>query len=131
MTKCTDHAFPGDGQRAFLFGAAAVAAGTVAATTLRPDPAGAARAVDRAKIEFMKEATRLTIESVENGWGGPFGAVIVKDGEIVGCGQNRVLLTGCPVHHAEITAIMAASETLDQKAALLGAHRPHLLRRQS
>jgi len=90
----------------------------VAATTLRPDPAGAPDAVDQAKIEFMKEATRLAIESVENGWGGPFGAVIVKGGEIIGRGQNRVLLTGCPVHHAEITAIMAASETLDPKAAL-------------
>jgi guanine deaminase len=46
----------------------------------------------------------------------PFGAVIVKGGEITGRGQNRVLLTACPVHHAEITAIMAASKTLDQKA---------------
>jgi tRNA(Arg) A34 adenosine deaminase TadA len=53
----------------------------------------------------MEEATRLAIESVENGWGGPFGAVIVRDGEIVGRGQNRVLLTGCPIFHAEITAI--------------------------
>jgi len=63
-----------------------------------------------------EEATRLAIESVENGWGEPFGAVIVKGGEIIGRGQNRVLLTGCPVHHAEITAIMAASETLNPKA---------------
>ena len=46
--------------------------------------------------KFMEEATRLAIESVEKGWGGPFGAVIVKDGEIIGRGQNRVLLTGCP-----------------------------------
>jgi hypothetical protein len=34
--------------------------------------------------KFMEEATRLAIESVEKGWGGPFGAVIVKDGEIIG-----------------------------------------------
>ena len=40
--------------------------------------------------KFMEEATRLAIESVEKGWGGPFGAVIVKDGEIIGRGQNRV-----------------------------------------
>src|SRR5262249_46521430 len=33
---------------------------------------------------FAEEATRLAIESVEKGWGGPFGAVIVKDGEIIG-----------------------------------------------
>ena len=59
--------------------------------------------------KFMEEATRLAIESVEKGWGGPFGAVIVKDGEVIGRGQNRVLLTGCPVFHAEITAIAELS----------------------
>ena len=66
----------------------------------------------------MEEATRLAIESVEKGWGGPFGAVIVKDGEIIGRGQNRVLLTGCPVFHAEVTAIMDASARLNPKALL-------------
>ena len=68
--------------------------------------------------KFMEEATRLAIESVEKGWGGPFGAVIVKDGEIIGRGQNRVLLTGCPVLHAEITAIIDASSRLNPKALL-------------
>ena len=68
--------------------------------------------------KFMEEATRLAIESVEKGWGGPFGAVIVKDGEIIGRGQNRVLLTGCPVFHAEITAIIDASSRLNPKALL-------------
>ena len=67
-------------------------------------PARAAAHPERRR--FMEEAARLATESVEKGWGGPFGAVIVKDGEIVGRGQNRVLLTGCPVFHAEITAIM-------------------------
>lgn len=66
----------------------------------------------------MDEATRLAIESVEKGWGGPFGAVIVKDGQIIGRGQNRVLLTGIPVFHAEITAIMDASARLNPKALL-------------
>ncbi|KUL95869.1 guanine deaminase [Bosea sp. WAO] len=66
----------------------------------------------------MEEATRLAIESVEKGWGGPFGAVIVKDGEIIGRGQNRVLLTGIPVFHAEVTAIMDASARLNPKALL-------------
>jgi tRNA(Arg) A34 adenosine deaminase TadA len=70
-------------------------------------------AMDR---KFMKEATRLTIESVEKGWGGPFGAVIVKD--IIGRGQNRVLLTGCPIFHAEIAAIIDASSRLNPKALL-------------
>ena len=67
---------------------------------------------------FVEEATRLALEAVEKGWGGPFGAVVVKDGEIVGRGQNRVLLTGCPVYHAEITAIMDASRRLNPQAVL-------------
>jgi len=50
--------------------------------------------------------------------GGPFGAVIVKDGKIIGRGQNRVLLTGIPVYHAEVTAIMDACERLNPKALL-------------
>lgn len=68
--------------------------------------------------KFAEEATRLAIESVEKGWGGPFGAVIVKDGAIIGRGQNRVLLTGCPVYHAEVTAIIDASAKLNPKALL-------------
>jgi len=71
-----------------------------------------------AQRKFMEEATRLAIESVDKGWGGPFGAVIVKDGEIIGRGQNRVLLTGCPVYHAEVTAIIDASGKLNPKGLL-------------
>src|SRR6516225_3408741 len=70
------------------------------------------------RVSPMEEATRLATESVEKGWGGPFGAVIVKDGEIIGRGQNRVLLTGCPVFHAEITAIIDASSRLNPKGLL-------------
>src|SRR3954453_10422705 len=73
---------------------------------------------DEYKKQFAHEATRLAIESVEKGWGGPFGAVIVKNNEIIGRGQNRVLLTGCPVYHAEITAIIDASSRLNRKALL-------------
>jgi tRNA(Arg) A34 adenosine deaminase TadA len=87
----------------------------------RSNPGEAAAAVEDRR-RFIGEATRLAMESVENGWGGPFGAVIVKDGEIVGRGQNRVLLTGCPVFHAEITAIIDACERLNPKA-LLGSGR--------
>lgn len=72
--------------------------------------------MDRRK--FAEEALRLALESVEKGWGGPFGAVVVRNGEIIGRGQNRVLLTGCPVFHAEITAIMDASARLNPKALL-------------
>jgi guanine deaminase len=88
----------------------------VAAAGLAAASAKAAPEMD--KRRFMEEATRLAIESVEKGWGGPFGAVIVRDGEIIGRGQNRVLLTGCPIHHAEITAIIDASARLNPKALM-------------
>lgn len=45
--------------------------------------------------------------------GGPFGAVVFKDGEVVGVGFNNVLKDKNPVHHAEIQAIGDACETLD------------------
>lgn len=55
----------------------------------------------------MREAIRLSRESVENG-GGPFGAVIVKDGEIVARGANSVTICNDPTAHAEVSAIRAA-----------------------
>lgn len=67
---------------------------------------------------YMQEAARLAMESVQKGWGGPFGAVIVKDGQIIGRGQNRVLLTGVPIYHAEMTAILDACQRLNPKAYL-------------
>ena len=71
---------------------------------------------DEYKKQFLHEATNLAIESVEKGWGGPFGAVIVRDGKIIGRGQNRVLLTGIPVYHAEVTAIIDACSRINPKA---------------
>jgi tRNA(Arg) A34 adenosine deaminase TadA len=102
-------------RRRFL--ATAVAAGAAGMVSLSARSANAAPPPPGEK-KFMEEATRLAIESVEKGWGGPFGAVIVKDGEIIGRGQNRVLLTGIPVFHAEVTAIMDASARLNPKAML-------------
>ena len=116
MKFCNCDSQPDAGRRAFFASAAAVAvAGSASGLSAEPAPIVAPE-IDRRK--FMAEATRLAIESVEKGWGGPFGAVIVKDGEIIGRGQNRVLLTGCPVFHAEVTAIIDASGRLNPKALL-------------
>ncbi len=105
------------GRRVFFVRSAAVAAaGAAAVAGFSTVPAETALETDKRK--FMQEATRLAIESVDKGWGGPFGAVVVKDGEIIGRGQNRVLLTGCPVFHAEVTAIIDASAKLNPKALL-------------
>ena len=59
------------------------------------------------KEDFMREAIALAEESVRKG-GGPFGAVIVKDGRIVARGSNSVTLLNDPTAHAEVSAIRAA-----------------------
>lgn len=59
----------------------------------------------------MQEAVRLARESVSAG-GGPFGAVVVKDGRIIGRGSNRVTETLDPTAHAEIVAIREACRQL-------------------
>ena len=53
---------------------------------------------------FMQMALDLSVENVKNG-GGPFGAVIVKDGEVVATGANRVTANNDPTAHAEVRAI--------------------------
>lgn len=60
----------------------------------------------------MKKAFTEALEGMERGDGGPFGAVIVREGEIIASGHNEVLKTNDPTAHAEITAIRRASETL-------------------
>jgi guanine deaminase len=64
------------------------------------------------KNVFMTRAIELSIESVKSGRGGPFGAVIVRDGTIVAEGVNRVTSTNDPTAHAEILAIRQACEKL-------------------
>lgn len=59
----------------------------------------------------MREAIRLADESVKNG-GGPFGAVVVKDGEIVAGSANRVTLDNDPTAHAEVNTIREACRKL-------------------
>lgn len=61
--------------------------------------------------EFMRRAITLSVESVRRG-GGPFGAVIVKDGEIIAEGNNRVTIDNDPTAHAEVCAIRSAARKL-------------------
>ena len=60
---------------------------------------------------FMSRAIRLSHEGVQSG-GGPFGAVIVRDGRIIGEGKNQVVPTADPTAHAEIVAIRHACRML-------------------
>jgi guanine deaminase len=62
--------------------------------------------------EWMEEAIRIAVENVKAGLGGPFGALIVKDGELVASGVNRVTSTNDPTAHAEVVAIRAACQQL-------------------
>ena len=62
--------------------------------------------------EFMREAIKLSEENIAKG-GGPFGAVIVKDGKIVASGANSVTLNNDPTAHAEVMAIRAAGVKLE------------------
>lgn len=64
------------------------------------------------KEQLMREAIRLSEENVSNG-GGPFGAVIARDGKIVATGVNRVTANNDPTAHAEVSAIRAACEKLN------------------
>jgi guanine deaminase len=61
---------------------------------------------------FMARAIQLSIDGVRSGRGGPFGAVIVRDGRIVAEGVNQVTSTNDPTAHAEVLAIRQACEKL-------------------
>lgn len=63
------------------------------------------------KEELMQRAIELSINSVRNG-GGPFGAVIAREGEIIAEGSNGVTIYNDPTAHAEVTAIRKACEKL-------------------
>ncbi|UOG76772.1 nucleoside deaminase [Hymenobacter tibetensis] len=62
--------------------------------------------------DFMREAIRLSIEKMQAGYGGPFGAVVVKDGVIIARGFNQVTSTHDPTCHAEVDAIRKACTAL-------------------
>lgn len=61
---------------------------------------------------FLERAIELSREGMSKGEGGPFGAVIVRNGEIIAEGNNRVLVDNDPTAHAEVTAIRRACATL-------------------
>ena len=61
---------------------------------------------------FMARAIELSIENVRSGRGGPFGAVVVKNGNILAEGANRVTATNDPTAHAEVLAIRQACQKL-------------------
>ena len=64
------------------------------------------------KNKFMKRAIALSLESVKSG-GGPFGAVIIKNNEIISEGMNRVTKNNDPTAHGEIVAIRNACKNLN------------------
>jgi len=61
---------------------------------------------------FMARAIELSLENVRSGRGGPFAAVVVKDGKIIAEGTNCVTSTNDPTAHAEIVAIREAAKKL-------------------
>lgn len=61
----------------------------------------------------MQRAIALATENVVSGAGGPFGAVVVRNGEIIATGVNLVTSTNDPTAHAEVVAIRAACRTLN------------------
>lgn len=63
------------------------------------------------KKQFLCEAIALAQDNVEKG-GRPFGAVVVKDGEVIATGVNEILSTNDPTAHAELIAIRKASQKL-------------------
>ena len=61
---------------------------------------------------FMRRAISLAQKGIDSNSGGPFGAVVVKDGEIIGEGYNQVTSTNDPTAHAEVVAIRNACQKL-------------------
>ena len=62
--------------------------------------------------EFMQQAIRLATDNVTSGRGGPFGAVVVKDGAVIATGANQVTAMNDPTAHAEVVAVRNACAAL-------------------
>lgn len=63
--------------------------------------------------EMMRRAIQLSAEKMVSGFGGPFGAVVVKDGVVIAEGFNQVTSTNDPTAHAEVDAIRKACQKLE------------------
>lgn len=63
--------------------------------------------------KFMRMAIELSAKNVKEGLGGPFGAVIVKDGQVVAASANKVVPSNDPTAHAEVSAIRLACQNLN------------------
>ena len=68
------------------------------------------------ELDFMRRAIELSCENAGSGDGGPFGAVVVHQGRIIGEGANRVVPDADPTAHAEVVAIRAACRALGTHA---------------
>ena len=68
--------------------------------------------VNELQLQFMRAAIELSVDNVNSGKGGPFGAVIVKDDVIIARGANEVTETNDPTAHAEVVAIRRACAVL-------------------
>ncbi len=64
-------------------------------------------------IQYIREAIEMAAKNAGSGIGGPFGAIIVKDGEVIGKGINRVTSTNDPTAHAEVVAIRDACHNMN------------------
>ncbi|HWK76761.1 nucleoside deaminase [Microbacterium sp.] len=78
------------------------------ASTINDDGDSAGSSADEG---FLRQAVNLAVKNVADD-GGPFGAVVVRDGEVIGTGQNRVTSDHDPSAHAEIMALRAAGQRI-------------------
>src|ERR1700683_5207997 len=68
--------------------------------------------MDKVDNALMQEAIQRALDNVRSGRGGPFGAIVVKDGRIIATGTNLVTFSNDPTAHAEVIAIREACRVL-------------------
>ena len=75
---------------------------------------------------FMKKAIALSKKGMESNAGGPFGAIVVRNGKIISKGFNKVTSTNDPTAHAEVTAIRKACKKLNKDGSFPCFQKPDL-----